>query len=175
MRILLCVFTIVFLGGCVFLQKQPMVYYTNDKVNSIVKGLNYKQNGEYKKAFDLFLRQANNQNDLAMYELGLLYLSGKGTQKDFAQAMYYFTKAAEYENTTAMIAAGQMHEFGLGVKTDTKKALKFYEFASKYGDKTADFYIASLFLDSGDEENAKIYYQKACQNGVKNACDMIGM
>lgn len=175
-NIVILTFLLIFICGCSLSNtknENTVTYVTDDKLNSIYKGLVAKENGEYKKAFDIFEREAKRGNDYAMYELGVCYMSGVGVSKDYKMALYYFNQAGYNLNPKGLIAAGQMHENGLGVKKDAKKAIKYYELATRMNEPSAFYYLAALYFDMGDIKNAKIYFQNACIKGVKEACERI--
>ena len=58
----------------------------------------YFQNGEYEKAYPLYLKSANkNQKSEAAYKLGWMCEHGKAKAADSEQAIYWYKKAAEWE------------------------------------------------------------------------------
>ena len=58
----------------------------------------YFQNEEYKKAYPLYLRSANeNQKSEAAYKLGWMCEYGKATELETETATYWYKKAAEWE------------------------------------------------------------------------------
>ncbi|MDL0088122.1 tetratricopeptide repeat protein [Campylobacter gastrosuis] len=170
-KLLFFALLLTFFAGCGFFNKEILV--TNPKVNEIYKGVLAKENGEYKRAFDIFEKASKNGNEIAMYELGRLYFNGLGTQKDYKMALYYFKLAGFNQNSDGLRAAGQIYELGLGTRKDIKKAIKFYELAQKMGNNLAIYDLANLYLDTNDMPNAKIYFKMACKSGVKEACERI--
>jgi len=62
----------------------------------------YFQNEEYKKAYPLYLRSANeNQKSEAAYKLGWMCEYGKATELESETALYWYKKAAEWELTNS--------------------------------------------------------------------------
>ncbi|GBB84168.1 hypothetical protein RclHR1_01080024 [Rhizophagus clarus] len=52
-------------------------------------------------AYELYQMAANLENDLAQYNLALMYENGDGIKKDINQAIYWYKKSAEQENEDA--------------------------------------------------------------------------
>ena len=50
---------------------------------------------DYKKAFDLFTKSAEQGYIRAQNNLGWMYAEGKGTPQDDKQAVHWYTKSAE--------------------------------------------------------------------------------
>lgn len=55
------------------------------------------------KAFELWKESAEGGNAIAMYNLGIAYLRGDGTEKDREKAKYWFEKAAELEHKDSAV------------------------------------------------------------------------
>ncbi|WP_455366804.1 SEL1-like repeat protein, partial [Kaarinaea lacus] len=58
----------------------------------------------------------------SQFALGLMYVDGKGVDKDAATAAQWFLKAARQEHLEAQFRLGEMYKDGIGVETDTKEA-----------------------------------------------------
>lgn len=71
-----------------------------EKTNGIIgekEGIEYYQNGEYKKALPLLQKAADSGNTESSYYLGEMYCFGKGVEKDNEIAFKYYLKSAEGE------------------------------------------------------------------------------
>jgi TPR repeat protein len=97
-------------------------------------------------------KQAEQGNAKAQYQLGTVYINGKGpgTAPDYAEAMKWFRKAADQGNTDAQNYIGSMYEDGKGVPQDYAEAMKWYRKAAVQGNTDAQKY-----LKSHSEQNAK--------------------
>lgn len=71
---------------------------------------------DFQEAFFKCEQEAKLGNEVSQIRLGKLFLMGKGTAKDEAQAYFWFCKAAEKENELAKMWKGHCLLYGLGVK-----------------------------------------------------------
>ena len=70
---------------------------------------------------------------LAQINLGLIYLKGDGTPKDYGRAFELFEKAAGQNDPKAQALLGKCYEFGLGVAKDNAQAKEWYKKAADQG------------------------------------------
>ena len=70
---------------------------------------------------------------LSVYELGVSYMNGWGTEQDKPLALRCFETAAAWGDTDAMAEAGFCYTQGVGCKKDLRKAAKFYRMAEARG------------------------------------------
>lgn len=101
--------------------------------------------------------------------LGICYLEGKGTVKDFELARENFKKAAEKGDIKAPRYLGIIYEQGLGVKRSLKSAATYYRKAAEKGDITSQyhmgrFYENGIFVKS-DKLTAVQWYEKSAMQG----------
>ena len=97
-------------------------------------------------------KQAEQGNAKAQYQLGMVYINGKGpgTPPDYVEAMKWYRKAADQGNPDAQFQLGSMYENGSGVPKDYAEAMKWYRKAAVQGNTDAQKY-----LKSHSEQNAK--------------------
>lgn len=81
----------------------------------------------------LFLDKAKQGNADAQYQLGLLYLAGKGTLQDFSEASKWFILAAEQHHPLAQYELGLLYQFGQGVEMDNEKSYMWFNLAAAAG------------------------------------------
>lgn len=84
-------------------------------------------------AVHLYLEKAIKGNADAQYQLGLLYLTGKGTIQDFEEAAKWFTSAAEQNHAAAQYELGLLFHNGLGVDLDNEKSYMWLNLAAAAG------------------------------------------
>lgn len=92
-------------------------------------------------------RRAERGDADAQTLLGSLYLTGKGVQKDYAQAAYWFLKAAEQDQTEAQFVLGGMYRNGMGVRQDDTQAVDWYRRAAEQGHMQAQASLSSMYAD----------------------------
>ena len=118
---------------------------------------------DFDAAFSLMQTEAKKGNGFAMHDLGKMYLSGFGCEKDEEQAQAWFVKA--YHAFTAQEAKvkkkdyfqyriGKLFSFGYGVEQDYGKAAEWYEKAVSEDNPFAVYALGSLYRrGQGVEQN----------------------
>lgn len=119
---------------------------------------------DYEKAFEWFLKSAEEGNRFAQYSLGNLYYYGNGTDKDLSQAFHWYMKSAEQGQPYAAYAAAQMYNKGESVTKDEQLAQEYYKQA------LAGF----LELESKDQADDNLFYKMGTmyKNGLGTDIDM---
>ncbi|HEV2155743.1 caspase family protein [Bradyrhizobium sp.] len=112
-------------------------------------------------------------NARALYELGLMYESGNGVEKDPARARFYYEMAAEKKIAPALVSLGLQQERGIGAASDPAKAYALYQRAADLGDATALNRMGEL-AEKGlgtkqDLKLARALYQKSAAMGGLDA------
>lgn len=87
-------------------------------------------NGEHREAYRGFKRLAKQYHVEAQYQLGMLYLFGKGVREDAAQGIAWLKEAAENGYYLAASELGQIYLSGRGVDVDEQEAIKWLELAT---------------------------------------------
>ncbi|MBE2984005.1 SEL1-like repeat protein [Campylobacter sp. RM9344] len=173
MKKLIFVFVLtLFLSGCVFNQKSNSdISYDDPQALELKEALMLHEEGKYKKAFMRFEEKAKAGNILAMYQVGVYYRDGLHVSKDLLRAMFWFKTAGRYGNTKALRSVGYMYEYGLGVNQNFKKAKAYYYEASNLGSALADYDLGLLYLKTNEQNDAKIFLNRACAGGINEACE----
>lgn len=81
----------------------------------------------------LYLEKATKGSADAQYQLGSLYLAGKGTLQDFEEAAKWFKSAAEQNHAAAQYELGLLYHNGLGVDLDNEKSYMWLNLAAAAG------------------------------------------
>lgn len=119
--------------------------------------------------FQTQLEQAQNGNVKAMYEVGRMYERGRGTPKNFEEAVSWYNNASEAGNNTAKSRLGKMYLEGRGVKKDFGKAHKLLSTAAKNNVPGAQYQLAIMYeIGVGineDPNEAQYWYKKAAALG----------
>ena len=120
---------------------------------------------DYEKAFEWFLKSAQEGNRFAQYSLGNQYYYGNGTDKDLSQAFQWYMKSAEQGQPYAAYAAAQMYNKGEYVSKDENQSQEYYKQA------LAGF----LELESKNQADDNLYYKIGImyKNGLGTQKDMI--
>lgn len=68
---------------------------------------------------------------------------------------------------------GYLYAQGFGGSRNLAKAHAVYERACNGGNLSSCASLGSLYQDAGDYDNAQVYFQKACDGGVNEACTLL--
>ena len=91
------------------------------------------------------LRLAEQGNVDSQYLTGDMYLKGRGTLVDLAQARYWFGRAAGEGHRKAQFKLGYMHLKGIGVEQDSRRALQLFQASADKGYAPAQFYLGQMY------------------------------
>ena len=121
------------------------------------------------------IRLANQGNAQAQYNIGVMYVQGKGVRQDYQKAVEWYTKAANQGNAHAQYNLGVMYDEGKGVRQDYQKAVEWFTKAANQGFATAQ-YASGLMYYNGegvrqDYKKAKNFFRLSCDNGLQEGCD----
>lgn len=104
---------------------------------------------DYEKAFEWFLKSAQEGNKFAQYSLANLYYYGNGVEKDLSQAFLWYKKSSEQGQPYALYAAAQMYSKGEYVSQSEESAQRYYKAALS----------GFLELESKDQADDSLYYK----------------
>lgn len=81
----------------------------------------------------------------AQVQLGVIYLTGDGVNKDDAEALKWLRKAADQDNALAERYLAEMYFKGRGVPADNMEAAKWLRLAADQGDPDSEHNLAVLY------------------------------
>ena len=81
--------------------------------------------GDYGAAWKEWKPLADQGDVKSQYGMGLLYVTGRGVQLDYAEGLSWFRKAAEQGNAKAQFMVGLMHARGRGVTPNLERAVEW--------------------------------------------------
>ncbi|MGE0267321.1 MAG: tetratricopeptide repeat protein [Candidatus Omnitrophota bacterium] len=112
---------------------------------------NNLSNSYYKKAFDLFMRDADKGDEKAMRWLGLCYQCAKGVPHDQEKMIYWFNQAFKNGCTFAANDLFSYYSNENSTAFDQKEALKYYKSLKESNEKVVhnDTYENLLSSDPG--------------------------
>ena len=124
-------------------------------------------NPDGKASIGLLIKAANQGYGPAEYELGRIYLYGRGIPIDYTQALVWERKAAEQGDPRAQSDLAFMYERGFGVAADPAKAAEWNQKAAAQGNAEAQLHLAKA-LDEGagvnkDAQEARRWYSEAAR------------
>lgn len=119
---------------------------------------------DYEKAFEWFLKSAQEGNKFAQYSLANLYYYGNGVEKDLSQAFWWYRKSSEQGQPYASYAVAQMYSKGEYVAENKETAQRYYKAALS----------GFLELESKDQADDNLYYKLGAmyKNGLGTEIDI---
>ncbi|MBN4080419.1 sel1 repeat family protein [Beggiatoa alba] len=138
--------------------------------------------GRYEQALRLWLPLAQNDepsedNTDAMFNIGLLYMHGKGVKQDSKMAKQWFKRAAFYGSADAAYNLGTLYmsrKFGFPSKKD---ALYWWKQAAEQGHTDSQYNLGVLLAfgraSKIDTKGALSWWHKAASKGHKQSAQAL--
>ena len=125
------------------------------------------------------LRASAEQGDAdAQYNLGIMYVTGRGVPQDDAEAVRWYLLAADQGHAVAQFNLGIMYAYGRGVLQDDAEVLRWYRLAADQGLAGAQASLGSAYsIGLGvprDDAEAARWYRLAADQGDANAQGTLG-
>lgn len=118
---------------------------TSAHAESFEDGVAAEARGDARTALSAYRAAAEDGDAPAQFALGRLYLDGKGTPQDYAQALDWFGKAASQGNPGAEYELGVMCESGQGAPPDATAAAQWFSKSAASGYAPAEISLAEAF------------------------------
>jgi TPR repeat protein len=127
-----------------------------------------------------FISLAEQGDAEAQNNLGLMYGSGQGVERDYAEAVRWFKLAAEQGNAEAKNNLGGMFLKGKGVTNgieDVEEAILWFKKSAEQGNVEAQcnlglmFYEGKVVMQSNSE--AMLWFKKAAEQGDATAQEVL--
>ena len=129
----------------------------------------YYDKGDFAKAFAAFQKAADEGDSRADFELGVMYLYGRGIPLDDDKAFNSFAKSAKKGNLGGVFMLGRMYIEGIGTEQDKNKAISIYTEAADEGKHffqylLGEYYADGVFVEK-DMDKALALLTKAADGG----------
>ena len=119
------------------------------------------------------LKAAEQGDSEAQTDLGMMYHTGDGVPKDYAEAVKWYRKAAEQGHAIAQYNLGFMYNDGEGVPQDDAEAFKWYRKAAEQELAKAQFNLGWMYNNGRgvpqDYVAAYAWYSVAAASGSDEA------
>ena len=134
------------------------------------EGLAAYQSGDYAKALEAWRPLAEQGDETAQHNIGVMYDKGKGVAQSDAEAMAWYLKAAEQGYDMAQFNLGAMFYNGQGVAQDFAEADRWIRRAAEQGHEQAQAVVASMIAENrapppNDDLTAAKWYRQAAEQG----------
>lgn len=152
----------------------------NDLVNSGLPLVTEYNDLYENSSLEEVLKQADNNDPVALYELAYRYRCGDGgAEKDIPKSVELYKKVLEYQrNRCAMYRLGYMYREGAMGEENEKNCLTYFEAALELGDPGSAVQLGILYeygnFVEQDYDKALELYQFAIDSGRKDAYFNIG-
>lgn len=110
-------------------------------------GLAAALDGDFAAAFQAFSAAAEAGLDLAQYNLGILYFTGRGVARDPAQAFRWTEAAALQGHLAAQANLASLYLEGDGVERDAGRGVAWLVRAGRAGHAGAAFSLAGMYFE----------------------------
>lgn len=124
------------------------------------------------------IKQADEGDDRAQYQLGLVYYNGDGINKNYRRAYCYFQKAADQGHAEAQFMLGEMLRSGKKIGKDLKKAFEWYALASQQGHIPSKHCLAGMVYDGEgckrDAKRGKELFEEVAKGGYAPSQMVLG-
>ncbi|MBD5355428.1 MAG: sel1 repeat family protein [Bacteroides sp.] len=104
----------------------------------------YRESEEYADAMKCYHILADKGDAEAQFEIGYMYVTGRGVPKDYTIGIDWYRKAAENGSSNAQNSLGYMYMQGVGVIQDYGEARKWLEKAASQGNLQAKTYLDKI-------------------------------
>ncbi len=111
------------------------------------KGNSFYVQQQYTQAHTYWLQAAELGNDVAAYNISVLYERGEGVSQDYKVASSWLQKALAKNNLGAQRNLGVYHRHGWGVDQDYQKAVRLLQQAAERGDSLAAAHLGEMYYD----------------------------
>lgn len=119
---------------------------------------------------DRFRKAAEKGKATAQFSLGVMYQTGHGARRDYAEAVRWYQKAAEQGFAKAQHNLGAMYMSDSGVDQDWAEAVYWFKKAAYQGVPAAQTFLGCMYLVSDenkrDDETAYVWLSIATKNGM---------
>jgi len=131
----------------------------------------------WEKKFKEQLALAEKNDSHAQYEVGIMYLRGRGVTVDQGEAAGWLRKSAEQGYDKAQYKLGMLYFRGKGVRKDYDRAHAWLEKSALQDHHPAQFQLGEMYAQghgvAQDYERALSWYSVAAKNGNFKAKDSI--
>ncbi len=109
----------------------------------------------------------------AQSSLGDMYLSGRGVERNYDEALKWLRKAADQDDADAKVDLGIMYSKGWGVPQDYLDALQWFYQAGSKGNRDGQYHLGIVYLRgegvTSDYTLALDWLRKAVAHGSRDA------
>lgn len=144
-----------------------------------VRGVKAFAEGDYKTAAELWLADAYLGSADAQFNIGVLYVEGKGLPKDRTEAVFWFTKAASQGNREAQYNLGHLLLEESDDIDKIRQGIEWWRKSAEAGFPVAQYnYGRALFHGIGTDEDrpgSRQWFERAANGGNEKAAEFLAV
>ncbi|MFO8025027.1 tetratricopeptide repeat protein [Thiohalophilus sp.] len=133
----------------------------------------------YEQARKLWEPLAAKNDPDALFNIGLLYMQGKGVKQDARTAMEWFKQAAQYGSVDAAYNLGMLYADGRGVYPSPKDAIYWWRQAAEVGHAESQYNLGVMLAygrgTTRQLSEALTWWEAAARQGNANAIRALAM
>jgi hypothetical protein len=134
----------------------------SDKASDVSGGWAAYNQGDYRIAFAMLQKPAQDGDGLAQYYLGMMYLKGQGPPKNVNLGFEWLSKAALAGCADAQAYMGSFNRRGFIVPQNFTESMRWYLLAAKQNHENSQYRIALMYYTGeGVQQNLKEAYMWA--------------
>ena len=109
-------------------------------------------------------------NSLAQYYIGNIYLKGLSEKQDYDKAIFYFSLAGEQGNMFAQLTLADLYLSGNDIEINYDKAIYWFSKAGEHKNKNACYRLGQIYrYIKKDYDKAIYWYKKSAEQGYEFA------
>ncbi|MCX7192568.1 MAG: hypothetical protein NTY60_02935 [Proteobacteria bacterium] len=155
-----------------------LLFAAGAQADTLSEAQRAQEAGDYAKAATLFIPLASKGDQVAQFNLGVLYTQGQVIQKDYRIAVQWYLAAAEQGHAQAQANLAELYATGKGVSQDFKKTLHWLTLSAKQGNPSAQLHIGEIYAQGQgvpqDFHEAIKWYRLAADQGDASAHAKLG-
>ena len=148
-----------------------------EAVEMTKQGLQYYNDNDYSKAFELFKKAVEQDNASAQNNLGNCYYYGHGVAQDYEKAVSWYSKAMKQGDVSAQNNLGNCYYYGNGVPQSISTAVSYYREAAEQGDADAQYNLGNCYWKgvgvNQSFSSAKNWLSKSAAQGNETAINAL--
>lgn len=135
------------------------------------------ERGDYAAAMELWTQAAEEGNDVAQFNIGLLYANGLGVEQSYVRAREWYRKAGLQGNVEAQYNLGLMYAEGKGVFRNFVDAASWWGRSSLKEHAPSQYNLGILYAYgygvAKDVSQAITLWEQAAEGGYRKAVPLL--
>ena len=150
----------------------------NEKAKKVIEKIETSLfDDKFEEIIKIYEKEAEMENDEAMYMLGFLFEERNKYEQDLEKAFEWYEKSATKGNAKAQFKLGSYYALGTTVDENLYKAFGWFEKAASQGHIRAQYFLAGMYRQGlgvkRDLNKATEWYKKAADQGDEDSIQVL--